>query len=83
MNRVQNTGITHPKPLYTGAEGLKKKAELDSYLDKKMAEWKATVLFAPHFTDPELHEAYYRRTLIDTVARPGRADTAELTEATS
>jgi hypothetical protein len=69
MNRVRNTGITHPKPLYTGAEGLKKKAELDSYLDKKMAEWKATVPFASHFTDPELHEAYYRRTLIEHVWR--------------
>jgi hypothetical protein len=69
MNRVHNTGITHPKPLYTGAEGLQKKAELDRYLDKKMAEWKATVPYASHFTDPELHEAYYKRTLIEHVWR--------------
>jgi hypothetical protein len=69
MNRVRNTGITHPKPLYTGAEGLKKKEELDRYLDKKMAEWKATVPFASHFTDPELDSAYYKRTLIEHVWR--------------
>lgn len=77
MNRVQNTGITHPKPLYIGAEGLKKKAELGSCPDKKMSEWKPTVPFASHLTDPELHEAYDRRTL------NGRADTTELAEATS
>jgi pyrroloquinoline quinone (PQQ) biosynthesis protein C len=46
------------------------KAELDRYLDQKMAEWKRTVPFASHFTeDPEIHQAYYRRTLIEHVWR--------------
>lgn len=69
MNRVRNTGITHPKPYFSEAEGLKRKAELDAYMDSKMAEWKATVPFASHFTDPDLHMAYYRRTLIEHVWR--------------
>jgi hypothetical protein len=69
MNRVQNTGITHPKPYFSESEGLRRKAELDSYLDKKMAEWKQTVPFASHFTDDEINVAYYRRTLIEHVWR--------------
>lgn len=69
MNRVHSTGITHPKPYFSDAEGLKKKAELDSYLDQKMAEWKATVPFASHFTDEDINRAYYRRTLIEHVWR--------------
>ncbi|MCX5210086.1 hypothetical protein OG689_12405 [Kitasatospora sp. NBC_00240] len=69
MNRVHNTGITHPKPFFTEQQGLEKKAELDRYMDKKMAEWKATVPFASHMSDPELHQAYYRRTLIEHVWR--------------
>jgi len=69
MNRVQNTGITYPKPYFSEAEGLERKAELDRYMDKKMEEWKRTVPFASHFTDKDLHDAYYRRTLIEHVWR--------------
>ncbi|MEW2165922.1 iron-containing redox enzyme family protein [Streptomyces sp. NPDC007084] len=69
MNRVQNTGIQHPKPFYNEAQSRLKKAELDRYLDKKMEEWKNSVPFASHLTEPELHQAYYRRTLIEHVWR--------------
>lgn len=69
MNRVHNTGITHPKPYFTEQQGRQKKAELDRYMDKKMEEWKSTVPFASHLTDPDLHQAYYRRTLIEHVWR--------------
>ncbi len=69
MNRVRNTGITYPQPYFSESEGLQKKAELDAYLDKKMEEWRRTVPFASHFTDSELDQAYYRRTLIEHVWR--------------
>lgn len=69
MNRVRNTGITHPKPFFSEAESLSRKAEVDRYMDKKMAEWKATVPFASHMTDKDIHSAYYRRTLIEHVWR--------------
>jgi hypothetical protein len=69
MNRVRNTGITYPKPYFSEAEGLERKAELDRYLDKKMEEWKRTVPFASHFTDKQVDRAYYRRTLIEHVWR--------------
>jgi hypothetical protein len=69
MNRVHNTGITHPKPYFSHEEGLRRKAELDQYLDQKMAEWKRTVPFASHFTDKSINLAYYRRTLIEHVWR--------------
>lgn len=69
MNRVHNTGITHPKPLFTEEQGRQRKAELDLYMDKKMEEWKSSVPFASHMTDPDLHQAYYRRTLIEHVWR--------------
>jgi pyrroloquinoline quinone (PQQ) biosynthesis protein C len=69
MNRVQNTGITYPKPFYTEEQSRLKKAELDRYMDKKMAEWKDSVPFASHLSEPELHQAYYRRTLIEHVWR--------------
>lgn len=69
MNRVHNTGITHPKPYFSHEEGLRRKAELDQYLDQKMAEWKRAVPFASHFTDKSINMAYYRRTLIEHVWR--------------
>jgi hypothetical protein len=69
MNRVRNTGIQHPAPYFSEAESLERKAELDRYMDKKMAEWKDTVPYASHFTDPEVDKAYYRRTLIEHVWR--------------
>ncbi len=69
MNRVGNTGIAHPKPYFSESEGLARKAELDRYLDQKMAEWKRTVPFASHLTDKDIHQAYYRRTLIEHVWR--------------
>jgi hypothetical protein len=69
INRVHNTGITHPQPYFSESEGLKRKAELDEYLDMKMAEWKRTVPFASHLTDKSINMAYYRRTLIEHVWR--------------
>jgi hypothetical protein len=69
MNRVLNSGITHPKPYFSEQEGLKKKAEIDQYLDKKMAEWKRTVPYASHMTDKHINMSYYKRTLIEHVWR--------------
>jgi hypothetical protein len=69
MNRVRNSGITHPTPFFSEQQGLQKKAELDRYIDQKMAEWKRTVPFASHFTEDKLHFAYYRRTMIEHVWR--------------
>ena len=69
MNRVHACGIQHPAPLFCGEESLKRKAEVDHYLDRKMAEWKRTVPFASHFTEDKVHTAYYRRTLIEHVWR--------------
>jgi hypothetical protein len=69
VNRVHNAGITHPAPYFTEQEGLRKKAELDRYLDRKMDEWKRTVPFASHLKDSQIHMAYYRRTLIEHVWR--------------
>ncbi len=69
MNRVHGTGIDYPKPYFSEAEGVRRKAELDAYMDQKMAEWKATVPFASHMTDKSIHNAYYRRTLIEHVWR--------------
>jgi hypothetical protein len=69
MNRIRNSGITHPTCYFSEQEGLKKKAELDRYLDHKMTEWKRTVPFASHLTDKEVNLAYYRRTLIEHVWR--------------
>lgn len=69
MNRVGNSGIQHPAPYFSEQEGLKRKAEIDRYLDQKMVEWKRTVPFASHFTEKEIDRAYYRRTLIEHVWR--------------
>jgi hypothetical protein len=69
MNRVRNCGISHPAPYFSELEGLKRKAELDRYLDRKMEEWKRTVPFASHMKDKQIHMAYYRRTLIEHVWR--------------
>lgn len=34
MNRVRNSGITHPAPFFNESEGLERKAKIDRYLDK-------------------------------------------------
>jgi hypothetical protein len=69
MNRVRRSGIEHPAPYFSDLEGLKKKAELDRYLDRKMEEWKRTVPFASHMKERQINMAYYRRTLIEHVWR--------------
>jgi hypothetical protein len=69
MNRVNHSGIAHPAPYFSEFEGLKRKAELDRYLDRKMEEWKRTVPFASHMREKKLNMAYYRRTLIEHVWR--------------
>jgi len=69
MNRVRNSGITHPTPYFSELEGLKKKVELDRYLDRKMEEWKRTVPFASHLKQKQINMAYYKRTLIEHVWR--------------
>lgn len=69
MNRVRRSGIEHPTPYFPDLEGLKKKAELDRYLDRKMEEWKRTVPYASHMRDKQINMAYYRRTLIEHVWR--------------
>ncbi len=69
MNRVQNSGLSVRAPYFSEQEGLRRKAELDRYLDQKMDEWKRTVPFASHMKDSQIHQAYYRRTLIEHVWR--------------
>jgi len=69
MNRVRNSGITHPTAYFSELEGLKKKVELDRYLDRKMEEWKRTVPFASHLKQKQINMAYYKRTLIEHVWR--------------
>ncbi len=69
MNRVRNSGIAHPAPYFSEEEGLRRKAELDRYLDRKMDEWKRTVPYASHMKDKDIDLAYYRRTLIEHVWR--------------
>ena len=69
MNRVRNSGLPHPTPYFSEAEGLRRKAELDRYLDGKMDEWKRTVPYASHMKSGQIDLPYYRRTLIEHVWR--------------
>jgi hypothetical protein len=69
INRIRNSGISHPTPYFSELEGIKKKAELDRYLDRKMEEWKRTVPFASHMKEDQINMPYYKRTLIEHVWR--------------
>lgn len=69
MNRVRHSGIQHPTPYFNEAEGLKRKAKIDRYLDKKMEEWRQTIPYASHMKDKNINMAYYRRTLIEHIWR--------------
>ena len=69
MNRVQHSGIGHPAPLFSEKESLERKAKIDRYLDKKMAEWKRSIPYASHMRDQTINMDYYRRTLIEHVWR--------------
>ena len=69
-NRCRNTGIEHPKPYLTLVDSKKLREKVDRYLDKKHAEWNATVPFATHFENGEkVHSEYYQRNLIETALR--------------
>lgn len=69
MNRVRNSGITHPAPFFNESEGLERKAKIDRYLDKKMEEWHQSIPYASHMKDKHINMNYYRRTLIEHVWR--------------
>ena len=54
MNRVSHCGIERPTPFFSLADGERVRARLDQYLDKKMAEWAATVPYANHLESKKL-----------------------------
>ncbi|KLU22400.1 hypothetical protein EOS_30865 [Caballeronia mineralivorans PML1(12)] len=69
MNRVTHCGIERPSPFYSLAEGAAVQAKLDQYLDKKIAEWRATVPHANHLESKKLDSKWYRRHTIEHVWR--------------
>lgn len=69
MNRVRHCGIDHPAPFYSLADGEAVRRRLDQYLDKKMAEWAATVPYANHLENRKLDSRWYRRHTIEHVWR--------------
>jgi len=69
MNRVTNCGIDRKPPLYSLADGERVRQRLDQYLDKKMAEWAATVPYANHLESKDLNSRWYRRHTIEHVWR--------------
>ncbi|CAE6874869.1 hypothetical protein R69746_08703 [Paraburkholderia aspalathi] len=69
MNRVTHCGIERPSPVYSLAEGAAVQAKLDQYLDKKIAEWSATVPHANHLESKKLDSKWYRRHTIEHVWR--------------
>jgi len=68
-NRCQNIGIHEPAPFLSASKSKSLRAEVDAYLDKKHAEWNATVPFAKHFEGTDVHRSYYQRHLIETALR--------------
>jgi pyrroloquinoline quinone (PQQ) biosynthesis protein C len=69
MNRVTNCGIERPAPFYSLAEGEAVQTKLNQYLDRKMAEWTATVPYANHLESKKLDSKWYRRHTIEHVWR--------------
>jgi hypothetical protein len=69
MNRVKNCGIAPHKAFYSLADGQEVRGKLDTYLDKKMQEWKETVTYAEHLESKDLNSAWYRRHIIEHVWR--------------
>jgi biotin carboxylase len=69
MNRVTRCGIERPAPFFSLQDGERIRARLDSYLDKLIAVWAATVPYANHLESKELNIAWYRRHTIEHVWR--------------
>jgi len=69
MNRVTRCGIERPAPFFSLQDGERIRAQLDSYLDKQIAVWGATVPYANHLESKELNMAWYRRHTIEHVWR--------------
>ncbi|MDK1290632.1 iron-containing redox enzyme family protein [Pseudoalteromonas umbrosa] len=69
MNRIKNCGIERPQPFYSLEQGQEVRNRLDSYLDKKMEEWKRDVPYASHLEGNKVDSAWYRRHTIEHVWR--------------
>jgi len=69
MNRVTRCGIERPAPFFSLQDGERIRSQLDSYLDKQIAVWGATVPYANHLESKELNLAWYRRHTIEHVWR--------------
>ncbi|MEL6115183.1 hypothetical protein P0Y67_08200 [Photobacterium sp. SP02] len=69
MNRVNHIGFDHPKSFLDSEESLEVKNKIDTYIDKKMAEWDEKVVHAKHLYEPGVDTAYYKRHMIEHVWR--------------
>lgn len=69
MNRCKNTGIAHNKPFVSLERSHALRSQVDQFIDKQIEQWNATVPFATHFEEGDIHEAYYKRFLIETALR--------------
>jgi len=69
MNRVKNTGISHPKPKSTFQQSLALKKRVDTYIDGKIKEWNETVPFAQHLNQKTLNDGWYERHTVEHVWR--------------
>lgn len=69
LNRCTGIPVTRKKPFVSQEESTRLRSEVDTYITKKMAEWKETVPYGDHFESSEIHKKYYERSLIETGIR--------------
>ncbi|WP_206951828.1 iron-containing redox enzyme family protein [Trinickia acidisoli] len=64
-NRITDRSIVRSKPFLDREASAQAKRDIDHFLDGKIEEWNNTVPYARHFEGKEVHQPYYRRSLIE------------------
>lgn len=69
LNRCNKTGLNLDENYLDRFESNALREQVDSYIDKKIAQWNDTVPFATHLEEKNIHREYYIRHLIETIWR--------------
>ncbi|MCW5235546.1 iron-containing redox enzyme family protein [Verminephrobacter eiseniae] len=68
-NRVKHVGLENRQPFLNAVASTHLRSEIDTFIDRQIENWYATVPYAAHLEGKTVDSEYYRRHLIETAWR--------------
>ncbi|MCW5233882.1 iron-containing redox enzyme family protein [Verminephrobacter eiseniae] len=68
-NRVKHAGLENHQPFLNAVASTHLRSEIDTFIDRQIENWYATVPYAAHLEGKTVDSEYYRRHLIETAWR--------------